>query len=87
MTPLPYDQRLARVMVRPLARTRVTPNQITMASLVIALAGAALFASGRPELMVWAALVFAAARFIDHIDGELARMTSRAPARRRELGQ
>lgn len=75
MKPLPYDQRIARRLVRPLARTGVTPNQITWSSLLLALAAAALFASGAAAASAWAAGLFVLARFLDHFDGELARLT------------
>jgi phosphatidylglycerophosphate synthase len=70
----PWDQRAARVLVKPLARTPVTPNQLTTLTLVLALAGAGLFATGDPGLAGWAAGLFVLARFGDHFDGELARL-------------
>ena len=75
MTGPPWDQRLARVLVRPLARTPVTPNHLTAASLLLALAGAGLFASGDAAAADWGAGLFVLARFLDHFDGELARLT------------
>ena len=38
----PYDQRLANILVRPLARTPVTPNQITALTVLLALGAATL---------------------------------------------
>ncbi len=73
----PWDQRLARIIVRPLARTAITPNQITILTLILALAGAAMFAQGTPETVNWGAGFFILARFMDHFDGELARMTGK----------
>ena len=70
----PWDQRAARVLVRPLTRTPVTPNQLTTLTLVLALAGAGLFAAGDAALVGWAAGLFVLARFLDHFDGELARL-------------
>jgi len=70
----PWDQRAARVLVKPLALTPVTPNQLTTLTLVLALAGAGLFATGDPALAGWAAGLFVLARFLDHFDGELARL-------------
>ena len=69
----PWDQRIARVLVRPLLRTPITPNQLTAATLVLALSGAALFAVGDPKAANWGAGLFVLARFLDHFDGELAR--------------
>ncbi len=74
----PWDQRIARVLVRPLARTPVTPNQITALTLLLALAGAALFARGDPVWANWGAGLFVLARFFDHFDGELARLTGKS---------
>lgn len=73
----PWDQRLASIMVRPLARTPITPNQVTVFTLLLALAAAALFAVGDETAANWAAGLFILARFMDHFDGELARMTGK----------
>ena len=71
----PYDQRIARVLVRPLARLGATPNQITAVSLLLALSAGALFAAGGAPAIHWAAGIFVLARFLDHFDGELGRLT------------
>ncbi len=73
----PWDQRLASIMVRPLARTPITPNQLTIVTLLLAMAAAALFAVGDKTAANWAAGLFILARFMDHFDGELARMTGK----------
>lgn len=73
MKSLPWDQRIARVAVKPLVRTPVTPNHVTLVTLLLALAGAGLLAVGEPTLANWGAGVFVLARFLDHFDGELAR--------------
>ncbi len=73
----PYDQRLARILVRPLTRTPLTPNQMTSITLVLAVLGAALIAVGRAPAIHWGAGIFALARFLDHFDGELARQTGK----------
>ncbi len=72
---VPWDQRLARLLVKPLARTSITPNQITAGTLVIALVGAGLLATGDTTMSNWGAGIFVLARFADHFDGELARLT------------
>jgi phosphatidylglycerophosphate synthase len=71
----PWDQRIARVLVKPLARTPLTPNQLTTATLVLAWLGAGLIAQGEAWALNLGALLFALARFFDHFDGELARLT------------
>lgn len=76
----PWDQRLARILVKPLVETPVTPNQLTLVTLLVALAGAGLLAHGGATAADWGAGIFVLARFLDHFDGELARqkrMTSR----------
>ncbi|MCH8237105.1 MAG: CDP-alcohol phosphatidyltransferase family protein [Proteobacteria bacterium] len=76
----PWDQRIARVLVRPLVKTPVTPNQLTLFTLAVALSGAGLLADGGRVTANWGAGLFVLARFLDHFDGELARqkgMTSR----------
>jgi hypothetical protein len=66
---IPYDQRIARALVVPLARLGVTPNQVTF-SLLLALVAAGLFALGTAQAAHWAAGIFVLARVLDHFDGE-----------------
>ncbi len=73
----PWDQRLAHILVRPLASTPVHPNHLTTLGLLSGMASAGLFAFGGPETAGWAALLFMIAVFIDHTDGELAHMTGK----------
>jgi phosphatidylglycerophosphate synthase len=73
----PWDHRLARLLVRPLASTPVHPNHLTAAGLILGLAAAVLFAQGDPALANLAAALYMAAIFMDHTDGELARMTGK----------
>ncbi len=76
----PWDQRIARILVKPLVSTPITPNQLTFFTLAVALIGAGLLAVGRETHANWGAGLFVLARFLDHFDGELARqkeMTSR----------
>ena len=70
---VPYDQRLARILVKPISDTWITPNHITALTLVMALASCVLFATGNIVCANWAASIFILARFFDHFDGELAR--------------
>lgn len=73
MKNIPWDQRLARILVRPLVNSPVTPNAISITTLLGALAGAGLLAVGDPVLANLGAGVFVFSRFLDHFDGELAR--------------
>ncbi|MSO55235.1 MAG: CDP-alcohol phosphatidyltransferase family protein [Rhodospirillales bacterium] len=72
----PWDQRIARVLVRRLARTPITPNQLTAVTVLVAFVAAALFATGDPTYVNVAAGLFVLSRFLDHFDGELARLKS-----------
>ncbi len=74
----PWDQRLARPLARLLAATPVSAHQVTAASLALSLLGAALLARGEPGAANWGAALFCVARFVDHLDGELARLTGTA---------
>lgn len=73
----PWDQRLARALVRPLRHSRVTPNAITTLALVLGLLAAWLFAVGGSAAHL-GALLFILACLFDHADGELARMTGQS---------
>lgn len=77
MSGVPWDQRLARLLVRSLAGTPVRPNHITTLSLALAFGAGALYARGEAVAANWAAALFVLARFLDHADGELARLTGR----------
>jgi len=71
----PYDARLAAWLVAPLIDTPVTPNHLTFVRFVVGIAGAVMFAQGdRP---VAAALLVILSNFLDHTDGELARMSGK----------
>jgi phosphatidylglycerophosphate synthase len=75
----PWDQRLAHLLMQPLAATRITPNQITTLSLALGLLAAALYAAGGAVVHLGGAC-FVLAFLLDHADGELARMTGRTSA-------
>ncbi|HEX3951563.1 MAG TPA: CDP-alcohol phosphatidyltransferase family protein [Steroidobacteraceae bacterium] len=73
----PWDARLARRLVTPLLHSWVTPNHLTTLRLAVGLAAAAAFIPGS---YVWSnvgALLLIASNFLDHTDGELARMTGK----------
>jgi phosphatidylglycerophosphate synthase len=56
-----------------LARSRVSPNQITLASLAIGLAAAAAFASTSPWIVALGLAAFHVHVLLDYVDGEVAR--------------
>jgi len=74
----PWDQRIARFLVRPLVRTRVTPNHITTLRLLSGLAACGCLAYGGAPLIHWGAGLFALSNFVDHMDGELARLSGKS---------
>ncbi len=74
----PYDQAICAVLVRPLVNSPVTPNHVTTVSLLLSLWGSVLFAWGEGAAPLWAAALITVARFIDHMDGELARQSGKS---------
>jgi phosphatidylglycerophosphate synthase len=68
------DRRLSwRISLR-LARTRITPNQVTIANTAVGLACALMFAIPSYGWRLLASVLFLASTTIDGIDGELARL-------------
>jgi archaetidylinositol phosphate synthase len=74
----PWDARLARRMVAPLIDTWVTPNHLTTLRLAVGLAAAAAFLPGTYAWSNVAALLLVLSNFLDHTDGELARMSGKS---------
>ncbi len=64
---------LASLIVRALFRTRVTPNQVTVAGFLVGLAGAGLFLTGERWLVAAGGLLAQMSSIIDCADGMLAR--------------
>ena len=69
------NRRISRPMSRLLARTPLTPNQVSVASFAIALASFALFLGGHN---IWAGLAAQASSIVDGADGDLARLKDMA---------
>src|SRR5580704_12563573 len=78
VTALPWDARLARRLVRPLSASAVTPNHLTSVRLAFGIAAAFAFAHGSYGWMNLGALLIVISNFLDHTDGELARMSGRS---------
>ena len=74
----PWDARLARRLVTPLKDTWVTPNHLTTVRLGVGLAAAAAFVPGTYGWSNTAALLLILSNFLDHTDGELARISGRS---------
>jgi hypothetical protein len=68
------ERPISLAISRRLAGTRITPNAMTLASVAVGLAGAALFLSSRPAAPVAGALLVLLHSILDGCDGELARL-------------
>ena len=76
--PVTWDARLARRLVTPLVDTPVTPNHLTTLRLLIGVAGAYYLSLGAFWLCTLGALLIALSNFVDHTDGELARISGKS---------
>ena len=73
----PWDARLARRLVTPLKDSRATPNHLTTVRLAVGLAAAAAFVPGTYGWTNIGALLMVLSNFLDHTDGELARISGK----------
>jgi len=73
----PWDARLARRLVTPLKDSRATPNHLTTVRLAAGLAAAAAFLPGSYGWTNIGALLMVLSNFLDHTDGELARISGK----------
>jgi phosphatidylglycerophosphate synthase len=67
------DRRLSRPLTRLLVRTRATPSQITVASLLVGLAGALALATTSYAGRLGGVLLLIVSTVLDCVDGEVAR--------------
>lgn len=74
---LPWDARLARRLIAPLKDSWVTPNYLTTVRLGVGLAAAGCFLPGTCGWSNLAALLLIVSNFLDHTDGELARISGK----------
>ena len=74
---IPYDQRLARFIIRPFANTPLHPNHVTFLSLMLGLSAGLTFAFAGSGYVHLAAALFMTAVLVDHMDGELARLAGK----------
>jgi archaetidylinositol phosphate synthase len=75
--PSQWDARLARRLVQPLKDGPVTPNHLTTLRLATGLAAAVAFTTGTYGWSNIAALLLVVSNFVDHADGELARLSGK----------
>jgi phosphatidylglycerophosphate synthase len=73
-----WIHRVARLVVRPLVDTPVTPNHITTLRLACGFGSAGLLASGDASLINWGAGLFLGSMVLDRADGELARLSGKS---------
>ncbi len=78
MTSKAWDRRFAHRIALPLRDTRVHPNHVTTASMLVGLAAAALYAGGAPRAANWGAGLYVLSAILDHVDGELARLANKS---------
>ena len=73
----PWDARFAYFLIYPLRDSRVSPDHLTCLRLLVGIVAAVAFAQGE---YIWAnigAACFIISNFLDHTDGELARLTGK----------
>jgi len=75
------DRRVSRRLSSLLVQTSVTPNALTLLSLVLALVGAALLSLPDPLWSAGGALLFLVSTVLDGCDGEVARLKHKTSAR------
>lgn len=73
-----WIHKIARAtIVRPLAKTSVTPNQLTTVRIIAGVSAAMSVAHGSVEWANYGAILFILSMLLDRADGDLARMTGR----------
>lgn len=70
-----FNRKVSGYLSRLFIRLRLTPNMITILSMVIGLMGASAFALGTHQTGILGALLFQLSVIIDCCDGEVARLT------------
>jgi phosphatidylglycerophosphate synthase len=75
-----WIHRMIRPAVRPLARTPVTPNQLTWLRLLSGVAAALAFSQGEDLWRNWGAALFLVSFLLDRADGQLARLSGKTSA-------
>jgi hypothetical protein len=65
---------LAFLLVKGIARTEITPNQLTLFSLIVGVLGGVSYGLGRRPAVVLGAILYALSIVVDCADGQLARL-------------
>ena len=71
---LVFYRPLAFVLVKAIYHTQITPNQLTLASMVLGIVGGAAYAFGTPLAFVVGAVFYLLYDVVDCSDGQLARL-------------
>lgn len=74
----PWDARIASRLVYPLRETFITPNYLTTLRLLFGLLSCLFLSVGEYLYSNIGALCFVISNFLDHADGELARMSQKS---------
>lgn len=69
-----FNRPCGRPVSRLLIHTPVSPNTVSITSILIGVVAAILFADGRPTTAIAAALLFQLSAIVDCVDGEIARV-------------
>jgi archaetidylinositol phosphate synthase len=69
-----WTHAVARVLVRPIVGTGVTPNHLTTLRLLTGAVACGLFALGTHSANLWGGVWWLVSAFLDRADGELARI-------------
>ena len=77
MSGRPWDAQLAYKLIYPLRNSWVTPNHLTFVRLLFGVFAAVGFAAGNYFWANIGAICFVISNFMDHTDGELARLTGK----------
>ena len=70
------DEKIAEKVVKYIAQTSITPNQVSTFSLLLAALAAVFFSFGIYVFSVIGSILFIFSKFLDHVDGQLARAVS-----------
>ena len=71
------DEKIAAKVVKYIAQTTITPNQVSTFSLLLAAFAAVFFSYGVYFFSVIGSILFIFSKFLDHVDGQLARELKR----------
>jgi archaetidylinositol phosphate synthase len=75
-----WTHKLARIMVRPLVNTPITPNHLTAVRLLVGLASCWYFSLGTRTGDITGGWIWLLSAFLDRADGELARISGKTSA-------